>query len=907
VDVDADAEVPRLQAVLRDLVALSAIPAVWIGSEPPAVAAGLADALVGLLQLDFAFVRLSDPGGGGAVEVTRGTGWTGFPEWLAGRLATSAPFPRKEVVPDVGDDSARRCGFVVPVGVNGQGGVVAAASDRIDFPTSTDQLLLSLAANHAATAFQAARLIHERKRAEEELRTARNDLEVKVVQRTAELHVANDELSALRRVATLVAESVQPQDLFAVVAEEVARVVDVPLVSVVRYEPDGTATECASYSAEGPLFPAGKRWSLDGTNVLRLVRASSEPARVDDYSQLGGEIADAIRRRGIRSTVGIPIVVAGLVWGAMVVSTTEHEPLPEGTEARLADFTELLATAIENAESREALGRLADEQAALRRVATLVAQGVQPAEVFAAVSEEVGRLFGSNAGVFRFESEGNAIVVVGFGKDLAEELVGTRWELDDSMPVTRVYRTGRSARVDEMDRSSLSGPGAEEVRRLGIVSTVASPIVVERRRWGAILVASTDQPLPAGAEERLEKFTDLVATAIANAETREALGQLVEEQAALRRVATLVALDVRPAEIFSAVVEEVGRLFGTDMAAVVRFEHDPPAIVVTGVAKGIDGIPIGTRSELEDPLASTKVYRTGRSARIDARDWPSVSGPMLAAGRRLGLASTVASPITVEGRLWGAVSVSATEQLPVDAEQRLEKFTELVATAIANVESRSELAASRRRIVAASDEARRRIERDLHDGTQQRLISLALAVRAAEANVPPDDGGLRTELSRIATGLGDVVEDLQEISRGIHPAILSHGGLGPALRTLARRSTIPVQLDVTTTARLPAPIEVAAYYLASEALANAAKHAHASGIEISLATRDGCLVLSIRDDGVGGADPARGSGLVGLTDRVRALGGSIRVSSRPGDGTHITAELPVELDLERTAERPAAS
>ena len=905
--VDADAEVPRLQAVLRDLVALSAIPAVWIGSEPPAVAAGLADALVGLLQLDFAFVRLSDPGGGGAVEVTRGTGWTGFPEWLAGRLATSAPFPRKEVVPDIGDDSARRCGFAVPVGVNGEGGVVAAASARNDFPTSTDQLLLSLASNHAATAFQAARLIHERRRAEDELRTARNDLEVKVVERTAELHVANDELGALRRVATLVAESVQPQDLFAVVAEEVARVVDVPLVSVVRYEPDGTATECASYSAEGPLFPAGKRWSLEGTNVLRLVRASSEPARVDDYSQLGGEIADAIRRRGIRSTVGIPIVVAGQVWGAMVVSTTEHEPLAEGTEARLADFTELLATSIENAESREALGRLADEQAALRRVATLVAQGVEPAEVFATVSEEVGRLFGSNAGVFRFESEGKAIVVVGFGKNLAEDLVGTRWELDDSMPVTRVYRTGRSARVDEMNQSSLSGPGAEEVRRLGIVSTVASPIVVERRRWGAILVASTDQPLPAGAEERLEKFTDLVATAIANAETREALGQLVEEQAALRRVATLVALDVRPAEIFSAVVEEVGRLFGTDMSAVVRFEHDPPAIVVTGIARGIDGIPIGTRSELDDALASTKVYRTGRSARVDAKDWPSVGGPMLATGRRLGLASTVASPITVEGRLWGAVSVSATKPLPLDAEQRLEKFTELVATAIANVESRSELAASRRRIVAASDEARRRIERDLHDGTQQRLISLALAVRAAEADVPPDDGGFRTELSRIATGLGDVVADLQEISRGIHPAILSHGGLGPALRTLARRSTIPVQLDVTTNARLPAPIEVAAYYLASEALANAAKHAHASGIEISLATRDGCLVLSIRDDGVGGADPARGSGLVGLTDRVRALGGSIRVSSRPGDGTHITAELPVELDLDRTAERPAAS
>jgi hypothetical protein len=225
---ETDAEVLRLRAGLRDLVALSAIPAAWIGSEPPAVAAGLADALVGLLQLDFAFVRLSDPGGAGAVEVTRGRAWTGFPEWLEGHLARSAPFPRKEVVADVGDDSARRRGFAVPVGVNGEGGVVAAASERSDFPTSMDQLLLSLAANHAAAAFQSARLIHERERAEEELRKARNSLEVKVAERTAELQVAHDELRALHRVATLVAEGVRPQDLFAVVAEQVARVVNAP-------------------------------------------------------------------------------------------------------------------------------------------------------------------------------------------------------------------------------------------------------------------------------------------------------------------------------------------------------------------------------------------------------------------------------------------------------------------------------------------------------------------------------------------------------------------------------------------------------------------------------------------------------------------------------------------------------
>jgi signal transduction histidine kinase len=724
---EADADVLRLRAGLRDLVALSAIPAAWIGSEPPAVAAGLADALVGLLQLDFAFVRLSDPGGAGAVEVTRGRAWTSFPEWLEIRLARSARFPGKEVVPDVGDDSARRRGFAVPVGVNGEGGVVAAASERSDFPTPMDQLLLSLAANHAAAAFQSARLIHERKRAEDELRKARNELEVKVAERTIELHTANDELSALRRVATLVAEGVRPQDLFAVVAEQVARVVNVPLVSVARYELDGTATECASFSPEGPLFPVGRRWSLEGRNVLQLVRENCEAARIDDYSGLEGEIVEVVRRAGIRSTVGTPIVVAGRIWGAMVVSTTEQDPLPPGTEARLADFTELLATAIENAESREALARLAEEQASLRRLATLVAQGVRPNEVFSAVSDEVGRLLGS------------------------------------------------------------------------------------------------------------------------------------------------------------------------DTAAVVRFEHDPPALVAVGMGQSIPGIPIGTRWELDDGLASTEVYRTGRSARVDARNWSSLSRPVAESAGRLGVVSTVACPIIVEGRLWGTLSVSAKAPLPLDAEERLEKFTELVATAIANADSRSELAASRRRIVAASDEARRRIERDLHDGTQQRLVALALAVRNAEADVPPDRGDLRGVLSHIATGLADAVADLQEFSRGIHPAILSQGGLGPALRTLARRSAIPVELDITADTRFPEPIEVAAYYVASEALANAMKHAQASRVEVSLATRNGRLLLSVRDDGVGGADPARGSRLVGLPDRVEARGGSIQVRSRVGDGTHITTELPLEL------------
>jgi signal transduction histidine kinase len=251
----------------------------------------------------------------------------------------------------------------------------------------------------------------------------------------------------------------------------------------------------------------------------------------------------------------------------------------------------------------------------------------------------------------------------------------------------------------------------------------------------------------------------------------------------------------------------------------------------------------------------------------------------------------------VNGELWGAIVVGTTEAepFPPDTEMRLSQFADLVATAIANAETRAQLAASRRRIVTASDEARRRIERDLHDGTQQRLASLALSVRTAEANLPPERQDLRDELSRIALGLAGAIEDLQEISRGIHPAILSKGGLGPAIRALASHSPIAVDLDVRTEARLAEPVEVAAYFVVSEALANTAKHSHATRIGVALHERDGTLRLSIRDDGAGGADPGRGTGLVGLADRVEALGGSLTVHSRPGEGTEIRAELPIEL------------
>jgi signal transduction histidine kinase len=239
--------------------------------------------------------------------------------------------------------------------------------------------------------------------------------------------------------------------------------------------------------------------------------------------------------------------------------------------------------------------------------------------------------------------------------------------------------------------------------------------------------------------------------------------------------------------------------------------------------------------------------------------------------------------------------VSTTDTpLPADTEGRLAEFTELVATAIANTANRAELDASRARIVATADATRRQIERDLHDGAQQQLVSLALELRAAEETIPDGLGELRAEVSGVVDGLTSVLDDLREIAQGIHPAILAEGGLGPALKTLARRSAVPVKLDVMAGDRLPEPVEVAAYYVVSEALTNAAKYARASVVHVEVETGDGILRVAVRDDGLGGADPASGSGLLGLKDRAEAVGGKITLESPRGVGTSLHVELPLD-------------
>jgi signal transduction histidine kinase len=545
---------------------------------------------------------------------------------------------------------------------------------------------------------------------------------------------------------------------------------------------------------------------------------------------------------------------------------------------------------------------LAEEQAALRRVATLVARGVPPTEIFAAVAEEIGRLISiDGTRILRYEADGTATVIAGWSEsvEVPPELeVGARLALEEESVSTLVFRTGRPARIDNY--ADAAGPLSQALQGSGVRSAAGAPIIVEGSLWGVMAAGSTKpEPLPSGTELRLAQFTELLATAIANAESRADLARLAEEQAALRRVATLVAGGAPPEEVFATVTEEVGRLLDTHLAGMARYDSDDTVTVVaTWAAEDEHG---GAHPLVPGPwpleggdLAST-IWRTGRPVRID--DYRGVPGRIAAFVRdELGIVSSVASPIVVEGRLWGTLFIHSkqTQPLPLDTEARLTGFTELVATAIANAESRGQLMASRARIVAAADETRRRIERDLHDGIQQRLVSLGLELRAAQATVPAQLDELEGALSRAAEGLTSVLGELREISHGLHPAILSEGGLEPALRALRRRSAIPVELDLHPKRRLPGRVEVAAYYVVSEALTNAAKHARASVVNVELDTHDAILQLAIRDDGIGGADPDQGSGLVGLSDRIEALGGTLQVTSPAGNGTTLLIEVPLE-------------
>ncbi|HEV7640984.1 MAG TPA: histidine kinase [Gaiellaceae bacterium] len=703
--MDADAEVIRLRTVLRDLVALSALPAAWVGKDPAAVAAGLADTLIGLLGLEFAFVRLRDPSGAGAVTVARGNGWKTFPEWLDRHLNASGSLADRELVPDVDGDLDLHRGVVIPVGVNAEGGLVAAASDRADFPTDIDELLLSLAANHAATAYRSARLINERTRAEAELRDARNELEAKVVERTAEL----------RRSEMYLAEAQR----------------------------------------------------LTQTGSFALNAATGEPTHFS---------AEHYRLFGFDPDLGVPSLVEHL------------ERIHPEDRATCADAIE---RAVREASVSDVEYRVVLPRHRLKHIRSIV----HP--TFSA-SGELEEFIGSAMDVTE-------------RKRAEEERQAQLWFFESMDGINRAMR----------------GTGHLE-QMLGDVLDAVLAIYGCDRAW-----------LMYPCDPEVDSHRVLVERTRPEYPGAFALG---------------VEIPNHP---------EVNAVFRSVLASdgPVRLDPETGLVPPSGPAARFDiksMIAMAVYPKLDKP------YLFGLHQCSYPRVWtPQEERLFQATGRRL--ADTL-----------DALSIFHDLR---ESERKLEG-------------SRSELAASRARIVTAADETRRRIERDLHDGIQQRLVSLVLGLGGIAAMTPPPSGEIKRELSVIADGLASALEELREIARGIHPAVLSEAGLVPALRALARRSAVPVTLEAHGQTRLPAPVEVAAYYVVSEALTNTAKHAHASIVHVAVEAHDSVLELSIRDDGSGGADPTRGSGLIGLADRVDALGGNIDVASAPGKGTTVLVTLP---------------
>jgi PAS domain S-box-containing protein len=698
-----------------------------------------------------------------------------------------------------------------------------------------------------------------------------------------------EQQASLRRVAALVAGGAASADVFAAVAREVARVLHLPLVVMSRYEADGTAAVIGAWGERPHPFETGTRWPLDGPTISAVVRRTGRPARIDDFADRPGTIADAVRESGIHSIAGAPIVVDGEVWGVMATGSSVRSALPDRIEDRLADFTELIAIAISNTQAREDQRRLADEQAALRRVATLVAQGASPADVFAVVAREVAQVLRLPlVEMCRYEPDGTATVIGATGEHPFQP--GTNWKLDGSSLTSMVLQTGHPARVD--DYAHVTGAIASAAQRSGVHAGVGAPIVVDGELWGVISAgADHREPVPRDAELRLSEFTALVATALANTQARADLRRLADEQAALRRLATLVAEGAESDAVFDAVCEETGRLMDATSVNLVHFTHDGLDLTIAGWSLRGNHVPPGTTYPLEGEVIDAIIRRTRAPARVES--YHGVAGELAATLRTLGIQCEVGAPVIVAGQVWGALIASSDtpDRFDDGSERRVASFAELIATAVANATARAELLASRARIVETADEQRRRVVRDLHDGAQQRLVNAVMTLQLAQSrpDVPSDlkpllDAGLEHTRSAI--------EELRELAHGIHPAILTHHGLAAAVEALAERAPLPVQVEIPEE-RYPTSVESAAYFVAAEALTNVAKYAGATTAHVMANRAEGRLVLAISDDGIGGASRSPGSGLSGLGDRMAAIDGILTVESPPGQGTRIRAEIPL--------------
>lgn len=534
------------------------------------------------------------------------------------------------------------------------------------------------------------------------------------------------------------------------------------------------------------------------------------------------------------------------------------------------------------------LQRLVEEQTALRKVATLVAAGGNDTELTSAIAEEIARLFGAQR-VSAIRWDGDTIRVIGeWSAHTGELLTGRAYPFGGDTITGRVVRTGKAARIESADDLQTE-LGRERWREFGLQASIGAPIVVDRKLWGVIVASRTkpNDPFPPGAEQQLADFATLVAHAIANSLARREVAALAEEQAALRRTATLVAGGRPPEEVLDAATREAAAIFGAEGVYLVRWEGVLDEVAITG------GWTDARVTSLELPLLyhpspggpTLTVLETGFAARGEE------SSP------ELGQRCVIAAPVIIQANLLGACVAVRDVSNPFDTgmELRLRSFGDLLAQSMANAQAQEEMRASRARIVQAADDARRKLERNLHDGAQQRLVAVSLSLRVALAKFAETPDAALAILHGASEELTLAIDELRELARGIHPTTLTEGGLGPALDLLAKRAPVPVTVANELDERLPPPVEAAAYFVVAESMTNVAKYADASRIEVRLSRRNGRAYVEVVDDGVGGADLESGSGLRGLADRVEALDGRFGVESAHAAGTRIWAEIPLAV------------
>jgi PAS domain S-box-containing protein len=620
--------------------------------------------------------------------------------------------------------------------------------------------------------------------------------------------------------------------------------------------PDGDALRCVAAWPESGEFAAESRAIrlAPGEGLPGRVWAATDPAWITGVPAEGGfPRKAAAARAGLNSAFAFPMRGTALL-GVIEFFTADLREADDHLLSAMATLGIQIGQFVERCRAEEAV-RDADARksailnAAFDCVVTMDHQGA-----IVEVNAATERTFGYTAAEM-------------MGRELAELIIPPDLREAHRKALRRYVDTGRSLVINHpIELRGMRADGSEFPVELAI----------------------TRPELPGPP-----LFCGYLRDVTERKRAEKALRRLADEQAALRRVATAVAAETEPERVFDVVTEEVGRLLGAQTSNMVRYDGAGAAAVVGGWnAPGVRSVPVGNWVKLDGDTVAARVWRTRRPSRVDSYD--HLTGTLAESLRGLGFRAAVAAPVWLGGRLWGAVIVSSVkpEPFPRGAEQRLADFAELATQALANAHARQELAASRARIVEAGDAERRRLERNLHDGAQQRLVSLALNLRLAARACDPDDEASRSAFERAGDELAQALEELRELARGIHPAVLSDRGLEPAIEALAARTLVPVEWEIALEERLPEPVEAAAYYVVAESLTNAAKHANATMVKVRIARENGLARIEVADDGIGGAVADGGSGLRGLTDRVEALGGRLALDSPLGEGTTVRAEIP---------------